>query len=77
MRLTVLDDDPGQKIRIGIDRYRVWLDDKEVRHCLTADDDKGEVISIVTDENGWMVAENGEVKRRTRYGQVRIEPWEN
>lgn len=74
MRLTVLDDDSGKKINPGVERYTVFLDDIEVKHVFTADDEKGEVIAAVPDENGYMTTENGEVKRHTLYGSVRIEP---
>lgn len=73
MRVTVLDDDPGRRINPGHERYRVLLDSDEVKHCFTADDDIGEVIEAVTDEGGRMIAENGEVRRRTRHGKVTIE----
>lgn len=29
MRLTVLDDDPGRKINLGVERYAVFLDGKQ------------------------------------------------
>ena len=74
MRLTVLDDDPGRKINLVVERYAVFLDGIEVKHVFTADDEKGEVIAAVPDERGYMTAENGEVKRQTLYGSVRIEP---
>lgn len=73
MRLTVLDDDPGRKINPGVERYTVYLDGVEVKHCYTADDEKGEVIAAVHDERGYVVADNGGVKRQTLYGAVRIE----
>ncbi|QMV50948.1 hypothetical protein [Ewingella americana] len=72
MRLTVLDDDPGIKTKPG-NRIKVYLNDVEIKFCLTADDEKGEVVIAVTDARGLMVAENGEVKRQTLYGIVRIE----
>lgn len=72
MRLTTLDDDPGRRICPG-QHYKVYLDGVEVKSCFTADDKKGEVITAVTDEQGRMVAEYGEVKRQTLYGTVRIE----
>ncbi|QHX03414.1 hypothetical protein GZS04_15660 [Citrobacter freundii] len=72
MRLTVLDDDPGRKINLGVERYAVFLDGIEVKHVFTADDEKGEVIAAVLDERGYAVAENGEVKRHTLYGKVTI-----
>ncbi|QCW56708.1 hypothetical protein [Citrobacter freundii] len=72
MRLTVLDDDPGRKINLGVERYAVFLDGIEVKHVFTADDEKGEVITAVHDERGYVVAEKGEVKRQTLYGTVII-----
>ncbi|MGY6355668.1 hypothetical protein [Citrobacter amalonaticus] len=73
MRLTVLDDDPGRKINLGVERYAVFLNGAEVKHVYTADDEKGEVISAVLDERGSVATKNGEVKRQTLYGTVRIE----
>ncbi|NIG74682.1 hypothetical protein F3J34_13890 [Klebsiella sp. Ap-873] len=73
MRLTVLDDDHGERIIPGSERITVYLDDKEIKHVFTADDIKGEVICAVTNERGRMIAEHGEVKRQTLTGIVRIE----
>ncbi len=72
MRITVLDDDPGRKIIIGLERYTVYLNGEEVKHVFTADDEKGEVISAVLDERGYMTVENGNVKQQTLYGKVTI-----
>ncbi|WPU24502.1 hypothetical protein RI049_07050 [Cedecea neteri] len=72
MRLTVLDDDPGERITPGREHITVFLDGVEVKHVFTADDEKGEVIAAVLDEHGHMPAENGEVKRKTLYGKVTI-----
>lgn len=73
MRLTVLDDDPGVKIESYRERYKVFLDGIEVKYCLTADDEKGEVIAAVTDEQGRLQVEGRGVKRQTLYGKVLIE----
>lgn len=73
MRLTVLDNDPGVKIEPCRERYKVFLDGIEVKYCFTADDEKGEVIAAVTNEQGRMQAEGGEVKRQTLYGKIQIE----
>ncbi len=73
MRITVLDDDLGRKVNPGIERYDVFLDGVEVKHVFTADSDKGEVIAAVLDSQGYLSAENGEVKRETLFGHVRIE----
>ncbi|HKN05512.1 MAG TPA: hypothetical protein VJY31_16420 [Buttiauxella sp.] len=74
MRLTVLDDHLGRNIQVGRERYRIYLNDVEVKHVFIADDIDGEVIAAVTDSNGCMIAENGEVKRQTLRGKVRIVP---
>ncbi|WP_320703570.1 hypothetical protein [Enterobacter asburiae] len=73
MRITVLDDDPGRKINLTRERYKVYIDGVEVKHVFTADDEKGEVIAAVLDDRGYMTAENGEVKRQTFYGRVIIQ----
>lgn len=73
MRLTVFDDDPGERIVPGCERITVHLDGIEVKYVFSADDDKGEVIAAVLDSRGHIIAENGEVKRQTLYGTVRIE----
>lgn len=73
MRLTVLDDDPGERIKPGHERITVYLDGVEVKHVFSANSDKGEVIAAVLDSRGYLTAENGEVKRQTLFGQVRIE----
>ncbi|MRG07061.1 hypothetical protein [Klebsiella oxytoca] len=73
MRLTVLDDDPGERIEPGRERITVYLDCVEVKHVFSADSDKGEVIAAVLDSRGYPTAENGEVKRETLFGHVRIE----
>lgn len=72
MRLTVLDDDPGRKIDLSKERYLVLVDGKEIKKVFSADDEKGEVIAADLDSDGLMVAENGEVKRKTIHGTVEI-----
>lgn len=72
MRITVLDGDPGRKINLAQERYKVYIDGVEVKHVFTADDEKGEVIAAVRDEHGYMTAENGVVKQHTLYGKVTI-----
>lgn len=42
MRLTVLDDDPGERIQPGRERITVYLNSVEVKYVFSADDDKGE-----------------------------------
>lgn len=73
MRITVLDDDPGEKILPGRERITVYLDGEEIKCCLTADDVLGEVVDIEHDDKAYAIVVNGEFKRRTRHGHVRIE----
>ncbi|WP_108701707.1 hypothetical protein [Phytobacter sp. SCO41] len=73
MRVTVLDDDPGERIIPGRERITVYLDGVMVSRCFTADDVKGEVVVAEADGHGRVLSVNGEVKRRIRHGQVRIE----
>lgn len=73
MRITVLDDDPGERIIPGRERITVFLNDEEVEYCLTADDVIGEVVDVKHDGKGRPIVVNEEVQRRTRHGQVRIE----
>ncbi|NIY47282.1 hypothetical protein [Cedecea colo] len=72
MRLTVLDDDPGIKINPG-QRIKVYLDGSEVKRCLTADDEKGEVVVIARRQNGQPIIKSGELQHTTMHGIVRIE----
>ncbi|MGK9173246.1 hypothetical protein KXR87_08440 [Yokenella regensburgei] len=73
MRITVLEDDPGERIIPGRESITVYLDGVEVKTCLTADDVKGEVVYVERDYRGHIVAVNGEVQHRIRYGEVKIE----
>ena len=72
MRLTVLDDDPGERIEPGRERITVYLNGGEVKDVFSADDDKGELIVAARDNRGHLTAEKGEIKRQTLFGQVRI-----
>lgn len=72
MRVTVLDDDSGERNILGRERITVYLNGIKVKHAFSADDDKGEVIAAVLDSRGYLTAENGEVKRQTLFSQIRI-----
>ncbi|NCA55908.1 hypothetical protein CRN12_04370 [Klebsiella pneumoniae] len=72
MRLTVLDDDTVERIEPGRERITVYLNGVEVKHVFSTDDDRGEVIAAVHDNCGHFTVENGEVKRQTLFGQMRI-----
>ena len=73
MRLTVLSNDPGERIWASRERITVYLNGVEVKYVFTADDQKGEVIAATLDCLGNLIAENGEIKRQKLLGQVRIE----
>lgn len=73
MRITVLDDAPGERIVPGRERITVYLNGVEVKHAVTADDGKGEVIAAVLDSRGRLTVENSEVKLQTLFGTVMIE----
>ena len=73
MRITIDDDDPGELLKPGQERIKVCLNGNEVPHCITADDEKGEVVTVVQNESGYVVTEAGDVKRETLYGSVIIE----
>ncbi|ENT7734736.1 TPA: hypothetical protein ACTV4G_003958 [Citrobacter freundii] len=77
MRLTVLDDDPGRKIDLRKERYLVLVDGKEIKHVFTADDEKGEVIAAGLGPDGFIVVDNGEVKRIAIRGTVEIKRLES
>ncbi len=72
MRITVLGDDPGERIIPGRERITVYLNGEEVKLCQTADDILGEVVDVECDDNGRILVKSGEVKRRIRHGHVRI-----
>ena len=72
MRLTVLSNDPGERIWPSRERITVYLNGVEVKYVFTADDQKGEDIAVL-DRRGYLTAENGEVMRQRLLGQVRIE----
>lgn len=73
MCLTVLDVFPGERIEPERERITVYLNGVKVKHALSANDDKGEVIDAVLDSCGYITTENGEVKRQTLFGTVWIE----
>ncbi|PYA07285.1 hypothetical protein [Serratia marcescens] len=73
MRITLSDDDPGRKVDLRVERYRVFLDGKEMKMVITADDVKGEVVYCPLDESGYLIRDGDEVKNVTAYGRVEIQ----
>src|SRR4030042_1086988 len=53
---------------------KVWLDGVELRGCITADDEAGEVECFVNDERGCIVRDSGGELglKEIRYGKVEI-----
>lgn len=75
MRITVLDDDPGRKVDLSRERYRVLVDGVSIPKVFTADDEKGEVLAADVDEDGGFVLdENNQMNIKTKmiYGRVEI-----
>lgn len=73
MRITVLDNDPGRQVNLRCERFRVLLDGVEVKRCVTADDEAGEVVLIAEIASGKIQVAGGEVQYVTRHGNVTIE----
>ncbi len=74
MRVSVDKDDPGYKNFPTHRLCKVYLDGAELKNCITADEEEGEVLCYVEDENGELVlTDDGEaVKTEIRHGAVTI-----
>lgn len=70
MRISVDSNDPGF-IR-GHRRYKVYLNGEEQRYCITADEEKGEVIVHIKGPDGNFLIDGDEFKRAVLYGTVKI-----
>ena len=51
---------------------RVLLNGEEVKHCVTADEELGEVLVWLTDEAGKIIVEGDEVRSEWRRGKVEV-----
>lgn len=72
VRMSVLRDDPGFSYRCK--EARVWLDGVEVTHeCQTADDERGEVLLLLRNEEGHFYMDGESVARDWRDGRVEIQ----
>jgi hypothetical protein len=73
MRLSVLKDDPGYKNFVP-GKYQVYLNDRPIRLCITADEETGFVLCHGADENGNpdVNKEGTETTKITFYGKVEI-----
>ncbi len=72
MRISVRKEDRGYKADAYM--YDVYLDEKRITHCFTADEVLGEAHVLVCNENGNpLLAEDGkELKTQTLHGVVEI-----
>lgn len=75
MRVSVDKYDPGYIGLFPATHYRVWLDDREVKFVITADDEAGVVICHKVDKNGQVVLGSMPytLERETLHGRVRID----
>ena len=48
------------------------LNGEEVKHCVTADEELGEVLVWLTDEAGKIIVEGDEVRSEWRRGKVEV-----
>lgn len=73
MRVSVNKDDPGHA-NLQYGRYDVFLDDKIVKGCITADEELGMCEVVFYDEKGRAAVEGGKLKTVVRYGKVVLRP---
>jgi hypothetical protein len=72
MRVSVIEGDRGYDPTAAAS-WRVFLDGKQLRNCVTADEELGEVLCEVWDERGQPVTAYGEILHETLTGAVRLE----
>lgn len=73
MRLSVVLGDPGYQPSHITRNARVMLNGREVRSCVTADEEAGIAVVHRHDEKGRLVLSFGEPVTETLRGVVRIE----
>jgi hypothetical protein len=77
MRLSVEKGDPGElpygMLRADHKNARIFLDDKEQRYCITADDSEGYIKRHLLSEGGRPVVIAGAIQTEEVRGTVRIE----
>lgn len=75
MRVSVIEGDPGYVPPHESARCRVTLNGREVRGCVTADEEIGIVTFVELEPDGkHMVVRGGEVQYRRDVGKVEIIP---
>lgn len=75
MRISVDSDDPGFSPLAAGTGLKVFLGGIEISHVVTADEERRELVRLVTDERGQLRlnAERDGAERETLRGDVRIE----
>ena len=82
MRVSCSDKDPGYenywRHRVNGKTPKVFLDGKEVKQCVTADEEEGYVLRNLLNDDGeaYLVAHTKEVARAEERGKVEI-VWED
>jgi hypothetical protein len=70
MRASVRKDDSSYNPQHT--KLEVYLDGEPVRGCITADEEKGEIVVYAKDGKGHYVMESEKLKTETRTGKVEI-----
>ncbi|MCW5695781.1 MAG: hypothetical protein KIS96_03490 [Bauldia sp.] len=73
MRISVDKNDPGYRSYASAPGVTVFLDGAEVRGCITADEEVGEVVCFRFDSAGRPVLRGEEIATEVRRGSVRID----
>lgn len=74
MRMSIRADDPGYENYQRYGRSTVFLGGKEVRFCITADEEEGMVVRYKTYSDSSLMVANGEIQQETLKGKVKIVP---
>jgi len=53
-------------------KWDVSLDGKQIRDCVTADEEQGLVVVLVRDEDGQLAIEDDKIKTRVKRGMVHL-----
>lgn len=75
MRISINKNDPGFRHGLDVTMVKVYLDGELYQGAITADEEKGEILTYVMDQHGKIVAsEDGKSAQvKTIYGRVRID----
>lgn len=70
MRKSVIRNDPGYDP--NVDKYKVFLNGRELFDCHTADEEKGEALVYKIDDKGNIVRHGNIIEEEILYGEVKI-----